>query len=203
MIWKIKHLHKWVPPTQFQNKNHNFKNQFPGNWPVTLKAIKSTESGLFTMDIEQPGSVVTLIAYLIFLFYKSNLEFPMTTIQIQHELSDITSVAVEFNLYLLIQPGNKPANSLAVEETHGNFDLITVTDCQSVRLSKIYLRIVELIESCQSKLYLFSMDECTHTGNSHKMTLGEVYFFNCTWINNCNGKTAYMYVEHYWVLKFF
>ena len=48
------------------------------------------------MDIEQPGSLVTLIAYLIFLFYNSNLEFPMTTIQIQHELADITSVAVEF-----------------------------------------------------------------------------------------------------------
>ena len=103
-------------------------------------------------------------------------------------------------LYLHIRPGNKPANSLAVEETH---DLITVTDCQSARLSKIYLRIVELIESCQSKFYLFSLNECTHTGNSHKMTLGEVYFFNCTWINNCNRITAYMYVEHYWVLIIF
>ena len=48
------------------------------------------------MDIEQPGNVVILIANLLFFFYDPNLEFPRTTIQIQHELLDITSVAVEF-----------------------------------------------------------------------------------------------------------
>jgi len=112
------------------------------------------------MDIEQPGNVVILIANLIFFFYDPNLEFPRTTIQIKHELSDIISVAVEFYLYLLIQSGTKPANSLAVEETHGNHDLITVTDCQSERLSKIYMYF--RIEFCQSKIFSFFMDECTH-----------------------------------------
>ena len=84
------------------------------------------------MDIEQPGNVVILIANLRFFFYDPNLEFPRTTIQIKHELSDIISVAVEFYLYLLIQSGTKPANSLAVEETHGNHDLIKVTESNSV-----------------------------------------------------------------------
>lgn len=47
------------------------------------------------MEIEHSGSVVTLIANFIFIFYDPNLEFSKIIIQVQYELAVITSIAVE------------------------------------------------------------------------------------------------------------